>query len=303
MQSRALEGFWRLADPKISLASFAGIAMAALFVSASGEVAWGWLALTIAGVFAIEVGKNASGELVDFESGTDSAVLPVDRSPFSGGKRVLVDGLLTKAQCRAIAGSFFALGIITGLAIAVLREPGVVYLGLAGVALAWFYHGSPIRLSYKGLGELAVALAYGPLVVCGTYLVQTGGFSTTVFAASITLGLLVAAFLLANEFPDYNADKSVGKKNLVVQLGRPRAAALFMVVSLVAYLLLGLDAVLADDSVGVLWGCIGIIPSAFAGLRLRSSFHETRLVIPAQAAALGAFVMMALGAGAGRLWS
>ena len=113
-QNNLRAGVWRLADPKISLASFAGMAMAAMFAAADGALAPGWLALTVLGVFCIEVGKNASGEVVDFDSGTDQAVAREDRSPFSGGKRVLVDGLLTRQQCWTIAAVFFATGIVIG---------------------------------------------------------------------------------------------------------------------------------------------------------------------------------------------
>ena len=91
-------GFWRLADPKISLASFAGMFLGACAAAGDRALSWGWLLLTVFGIFAIEIAKNASGEIVDFDSGTDQAVLPDDRCPFSGGKRVLVDRLLTRGQ-------------------------------------------------------------------------------------------------------------------------------------------------------------------------------------------------------------
>ena len=95
MNSPFWRGFWRLADPKISLASFAGMFLAACMAAADLGLAWGWLLLTVLGVFCVEVAKNASGELVDYDSGTDLAVADADRSPFSGGKRVMVDGLLS----------------------------------------------------------------------------------------------------------------------------------------------------------------------------------------------------------------
>ena len=91
-------GFWRLADPKISLASFAGLFLGACVAAREGGLSWGWLWPSVFGIFCIEVAKNASGEIVDFESGTDRAVLPEDRSPFSGGKRVLVDGFSPAAK-------------------------------------------------------------------------------------------------------------------------------------------------------------------------------------------------------------
>ena len=67
-------------------------------------------------------------------------------------------------------------------------------------------------------------VAYGPLIACGTYLVQTGAWNGAVFGASLPLGLLIGAFLSINEFPDYEADLRHGKLTLVARLGRPRAS-------------------------------------------------------------------------------
>jgi 1,4-dihydroxy-2-naphthoate octaprenyltransferase len=301
--SHVLEGFWRLADPKISLASFAGMAMAALFSVADAGLDTGWLVVTVLGVFCIEIGKNASGEVVDFDSGTDQAVAAEDRSPFSGGKRVLVDGLLTRGQCRAIAGIFFAMGIALGLLIVAFRDSRVLSFGLIGVALAWYYHGGAIRLAYRGLGELAVAVAYGPLVVCGTYLVQTGQISAPLLYASVTFGLLVAAFLWINEFPDYTADKAAGKRNLVVRLGRDASVTVYITIVAAAYLLLVLAAIYLEDARGMLWGLAGSIPAIFAIIRLQAASGETCRIIPAQAASLASFMVMALGSAAGYMWA
>lgn len=297
------EGVCRLADPKISLASFAGMAMAALFAMADTGISTGWFALTVLGVFCIEVGKNASGEVVDYDSGTDQAVALEDRSPFSGGKRVLVDGLLTRDQCRAIAGIFYASGIAIGLLLVLLRDVRVLPFGLLGVALAWCYHGGSVRLAYRGLGELAVAVAYGPLVVCGTYLVQTGQFSVPLIYASIALGLLVAAFLWINEFPDYSADKSAGKRNLVVRLGREASVAVYVAIVAAAYMLLVLVAMSFEGARGMLLGFVGAVPATFAIVRLRAAVGETSRIIPAQAASLASFVTLALGSAAGYLWA
>src|SRR5688572_31737204 len=131
-------GIWRLADPKITLASAASLFLGAAAAAAHGTVAWGWLGLTVLGIFFIEVAKNASGEVFDFDSGTDLAVADEDRSPFSGGKRVLVDGLLSRRQTWAISAAAYAAGIAAGLAIVWWREPRALWLGLAGVTCAWF---------------------------------------------------------------------------------------------------------------------------------------------------------------------
>jgi 1,4-dihydroxy-2-naphthoate octaprenyltransferase len=134
------KGFWMLADPRISLASISSVFLGACLAAREQPIHFGWLLVTLIGVFAVEVAKNASGELVDFDSGTDLAVAPEDRSPFSGGKRVLVDGVLTRVQTRAIAGISYAAAITAGIGIVAFREPSVLFLGLFGVACAFFYH-------------------------------------------------------------------------------------------------------------------------------------------------------------------
>lgn len=292
------QGLWRLADPKISLASFASMGLGLAAAAADGPVAWGWFALTVVGIFAIEVAKNASGEVVDFESGVDLAVLPEDRSPFSGGKRVIVDKLLTRRETTAIAAVCYLAGILAGLAIVVWREPGILWIGVLGVALAYFYHGAPFRLAYRGLGEVAVAVAYGPLVFAGTYLVQRGALAPGILWLSVPLALMIGGFLWANEFPDYRADKAAGKRTLVVRLGRPLASRMFMGLMLVACLLIVLLPVFVVPR-GALIGAIAVVPAATAARLLRDAPEETARIIPAQARTLLAFVLYALGAGVG----
>jgi 1,4-dihydroxy-2-naphthoate octaprenyltransferase len=292
-------GFWRLADPKISLASFAGMYLGACMAAKLQSLEWSWLALTVLGVFLVEVAKNASGEVVDFDSGTDLAVGELDRTPFSGGKRVLVDGLLTRRQTSAIAAVCYGFAIVIGLALVLWRDVNVLFFGVAGMALAWFYHSGPLKLSYRGLGELAVAMAYGPLVVCGTYLVQTGTVDLVVLQIAIALGMLVAAFLWINQVPDYSADKASGKRNLVVKLGRQKAMAAYVVLIVVAYSWLIFTSQYYDNAQALLWGLAGLPLALFSAWRLLDSDAITRELIPAQAASLASFVLMAAAAGTG----
>ena len=147
-------GIWRLADPKISLRlASPRCSSAPARPRARDRLPRRWLAVTVVGIFAIEVAKNASGEVFDFDFGTDLAVAPEDRSPFSGGKRVLVDGLLTRRETATVAAVCYAAGAACGLAIVFLREPGVLWLGVAGMACAYFYQAPPLFLSYRGLGK------------------------------------------------------------------------------------------------------------------------------------------------------
>jgi 1,4-dihydroxy-2-naphthoate polyprenyltransferase len=296
-----LRGFWALADPKISLASMATMFLGASAASAVAPLHWGWLAATVIGIYAIEVAKNASGDIFDFDSGTDLAVSAAERSPFSGGKRVLVDRLLSRVQTKTIAGVGYIVATVIGLSIVTLREPSVFWLGLLGMACAYFYHAPPLKLSYRGLGELSVAACYGPLLCAGTFLVQNGSISLEVVLLSLPLGLLIAGFLLINEVPDYHADQTAGKRTLVVRIGRVNASRLFALVMAAALLFLIILPFLVTIPRSVWIGLVAAPSAIFAARRLLADPGDTESVVPAQAASLLTFVLYALGTGIGIL--
>lgn len=293
------QGFFRLADPKITLASVSSLVLAAgLALHQNRALAWGWFALAVFGIFWLEVAKNASGEIFDWDSGDDQRVAPEDRSPFSGGKRVLVDRLMTRNEVWFVAALGYGLGVVSGLVIAVLHEPRVLGLGLVGVGLAFGYHAPPLRLSYRGMGELAVGLAYGPLICSGGFLVLAGSLPRSVVFSSLPLGLAIAAFLWINEFPDRRADEASGKRTLVVRLGPRRASRVFAALVVTAFL--GLTVLpLAGSPPGVLAGLLGFPAAWSAARRLWIAHQDTAGIIPAQALTLAAFVLMALGSGVG----
>ena len=293
-------GFWRLADPKISLASMSSIFVGACAAAALGPLHIGWLVLTVFGIFSIEVAKNASGEIFDFESGTDQAVAPEDRSPFSGGKRVLVDHLLTRRQTLCLAAGGYALGIVAGLVVVLFRESSVLWWGLAGVGAAYMYHAPPLKLAYRGLGEIAVAISYGPLICGGTYLVQRGAVTPQVLALSLPLGLLIGAFLWINEFPDYLADRAANKRTLVVRMGRYQASRVFAGLLATAMLMLLLLPLFGLPR-SIWLAALALPPSVIAALRLWKEPDKTDFMVPAQAMTLLAFVLFAFGGGVGVL--
>jgi len=296
------EGFWRLADPKISLASMSSIFLGACAAASAGRINYFWLFLTIIGIFAVEVAKNASGEIFDFDSRDDQAVAEKDRSPFSGGKRVLVDGFLTRRQAIAIALVSYFVGIVVGLLIVLFRESVILWYGIVGIGLAYFYHASPLKLSYRGLGEIAVAIAYGPLICVGTYLVQRSEITLQVVVVALMQGLLIANFLLINEFPDYEADKHAGKRTLVVKFGRHAATRLFTWTFGITLLLL-LFLPLIGFSLWLWLGCMALPAAYNATTRLLHDHEHVPNIIPAQANTLLTFLLFAFGAGIGFLIS
>ncbi|MDX1405800.1 MAG: prenyltransferase [Woeseiaceae bacterium] len=294
------EGLWRLADPKISLTSVASMYLGVAVAAIEGPLSWGWLAITGAAFFCMEVAKNAWGDVYDYDSGTDLAVAPEDRTAFSGGKRVMVDNLLTRRQTWGIAIGFGAAGVVLGAVIVLFREPAAIWIGIAGLVLGWSYHGPPLQFAYRGLGELDVVICYGPLIALATYLVQTHRLSADVLWLSLPLGLYIAAFLWVNEFPDYFADLRCGKKNLVARLGRQRASRVLPLIYLAAIVL-----TLCLPAVGlpslVVLGLLALPAATYASVvvwRRPETFHRHD---PAQPAALIAFLLYSVGAGSGVL--
>ncbi|MGK7295077.1 MAG: prenyltransferase [Candidatus Wenzhouxiangella sp. M2_3B_020] len=292
MNMRIARGIWRLADPKISLTSVAGITVGATLAHHDVGIAWNWLGVTLLAYFCIEVAKNAWGEVFDYDSGVDQAVAREDRTSFSGGKRVLVENLLTRRQTWLMAAGFSAAGIALGCLIVFWREPLALWIGVAGFLLGWSYHGPPLQLAYRGLGELDVVICYGPLIVLSTYLIQTHQLSWLSFWLSLPLGFLIAAFLLVNEFPDYEADRRHGKRNLVARLGPDHARWLVPgvygmgLVSIVLLPVTGLP--------GTVWlGALAALPAAWVSVLVlkqpRSFYRHT----PAQPLALVSFLLYA----------
>jgi len=266
-----------------------------------GHFAWTWLLVTALALFCIEVAKNGWGDIFDYDSGTDLAVRPEDRTNFSGGKRVLVDHLLTRQQTWIITVCFAAMGVLLGAVIVFLKAPVAFALGVVGLVLGWSYHGPPLQLAYRGLGELDVMLCYGPLICLGTYAVQTNALSTDVVWLSLPLGIFIAAFLWVNEFPDYSADKSCGKNNLVVTLGRDRAGRLLPAIYLVGFTLLWLIPFVSTLPRGIWLGFIAAPLAVVACRWVWRNPHTFYRDKPAQGMALLCFVFYSLGAGAGVL--
>lgn len=293
-----MSGFWRLADPKITLASMASIFLGACLAAAHGEINVAWLGVTIFAFFTIEVAKNASGDIYDYE--TDKAVARDDRTDFSGGKRVLVDGLLSRSQTWAIAISFYGLGIGAGIAIVAFREPLAIWPGIVGLVLAWSYNGPPGRFAYRGLGELDVAICYGPLICISTYLIQLGEVNSSVVLASIPLGILIAAFLWINEFPDFEADRKVQKRNLIVRLGRHHASRLLPVVQGSAFLMVALLPVFGLPR-SVWLGGVALVPAVWVAVRTWRDPERCYRRAPVSAGALLSFLLLSLGMGIGVL--
>ena len=199
--------------------------------------------LCFLGAVFIHLGANMANDAWDFRSGNDANVHHLN--PFAGGSRVLIRGVLNPRTHLTVALTFLGLGSLIGILLVTQVGWPLLWIGIFGVAVAYSYVGPPLRLAHRGLGEIAVALEFGPVTVLGTYYVLARTFDPAAIVLSISLGLLVAGILWINEVPDIPADSAVGKRTLVVRLGVPRATTVFGGIIGAAYLVLVLGVVLA----------------------------------------------------------
>lgn len=226
--------------------------------SRTGDLDFLRLALTLGGVLCVHLGANLANDYFDEITGCDR--INREPTPFSGGSRVIQEGLIPSRTILAVSIMFLVAGLLQGLILNSM-VPGnmVLFLGLAGITLGVLYTAVPVKLSYRGVGELAVFAAFGPLAVAGSYLCQAGRLDTHVIAVSAPAGLLVLAILLANEVLDIAWDESAGKRTLVVALGERKGYSLFLLVYACAYawIILGIATGLYPA-----WAALALIPAA-----------------------------------------
>ena len=200
-----------------------------------GEFHLGLFLLTALGMMAVQGGANMINDYFDHLTGNDDR--NTEFSMFSGGSRVIQEGLVKPKAERNAALLAFGVGAGIGLYLAYLRGWEIIAIGVAGIFLAYFYTAPLICIVATGLGELAIALGFGVLPVLGAYFVQTQTFSWEAFWLSLPVASLVAAILYINEFPDLKSDQEAQKYTLVVRLGKKNALWGYLFLMLFPYLL------------------------------------------------------------------
>ncbi|HNW44137.1 MAG TPA: 1,4-dihydroxy-2-naphthoate octaprenyltransferase [Elusimicrobiales bacterium] len=201
-----------------------GSAAAARF----GRFSWADLALTLPAALLVHSGANLANTYFDYSNGVDKAQTADDRG--------LVDHLVSPALALRLAAGLLAAGAGIGLFLAAKNHiPALLWLGAAGIALAWFYTARP-GYKYRALGDIGIFLAFGPLIGTGTALIQTGSFVPEALWASIPVGLLVTAILHANNMRDLDPDSAANFRTLAGALGLQASEKLYYALIFMPYL-------------------------------------------------------------------
>lgn len=189
--------------------------------------------LALAATVLVHAGANVLNDVCDDLSGGDRAN-PDRIHPYTGGSRIIQNRVMTARGLMRWSLVLFAAAGVLGAALAVIKGPAVLLFGGAGIALGVFYSAPLTRLSAIGLGEGAVALAFGVLPVTGAAWLQGGAMSVDLLLVSLAVAMWTGAILIIAEVPDMPADTAVGRRTLVVRLGRRGAQLLYFGVHIAA---------------------------------------------------------------------
>jgi 1,4-dihydroxy-2-naphthoate octaprenyltransferase len=192
--------------------------------------------LTLLAGVAIHAGTNLANDY--FDQPTDD--VNENFSPFNGGSRMIQNNVLAPRQILISSMTCYLVGIVTALFI-IINTGGIMLLFFLVIAvlLGLFYTALPVQLSYRGLGEIAVFVGFGPLGVLSAYFIQLGYINWGLcLLASIPIAFLIAMVLFLNEFQDKEADQEAGKNTLVVVIGKDNGIKIYLVGMIIAYILL-----------------------------------------------------------------
>lgn len=201
----------------------------------SGHVNWFHFFLVLIGALSAHISVNTFNEYFDFKSGLDAKTT---RTPFSGGSGMLPENPEMGKAALIMAWVFMAItgaiGIYFGLRIGL----GILPLGVLGLLIIYFYTEWITR--YPLLCLIAPGFGFGLLMVMGTNFVLTGQYSWTAFIASLVPFFLVSNLLLLNQFPDMEADQSIGRKHYPIQIGKQKSSLIYISFLLLPFVAIGL---------------------------------------------------------------
>jgi 1,4-dihydroxy-2-naphthoate octaprenyltransferase len=235
MSVKRLEIWWKVFRFHYTSASF----MPGIL---GGMIAWntdekflpGYFLLVMLGLLLNHLALNMTDDYYDFRHLVDIFATE-GKNPYTGGSGLLSSGLIKPKRMRDVFITFYIIAIGIGVLLGIQRGAFILLLLVFGFFCAFFYTAPPIRFGYRGVGELAQLLCFGPAIGIGAYYVQAQRVSWEAFWGTLPFGIMLFSMITINEIPDYFEDRKGGKLNLVARYGRETGVLLFILSLLSAY--------------------------------------------------------------------
>ena len=197
-----------------------------------GDVFDGWmLALVAVALVLAHTGSNLVNDFWDYRHGIDTPDSP--RATY--GPHPFTAERLDLREFALVTGLVLALAAAIGVYLTVAAGLGVLIFALGGAFVLLFYSGGPLPLKYFGLGEIAVFVVWGPLMIGGAYYVMAGELPLWVVLASVPYGLGVTTVLFGKHLDKLEFDKSKGIRTMPIVLGESLARRVTIALSVLMY--------------------------------------------------------------------
>lgn len=192
---------------------------------------WLYILLIMIGAVSAHITVNAFNEYFDFKSGLDTKT---QKTPFSGGSGTLQANPALERNTLILCLAALGITAAVGVFFTIRQGWQLLPLGLLGLLILvtytlWWVKNPVLCLIAPGLG-------FGVLMVMGTHFALTGTYTWTAFIASLVPAFLVSDLLLLNQFPDVEADRTVGRKHYPITIGRGASAVIYAAFLILAYI-------------------------------------------------------------------
>jgi 1,4-dihydroxy-2-naphthoate octaprenyltransferase len=235
--------------------------------------------LTFAGVMALHASVDLLNDYWDFKRGIDTKTT---RTKMSGGTGVLPEGLLKPSTVYRAGVLFLIIGSLIGSYFVITN--GILIAIILGFAILSIYFYST-KIVDSGLGEFFVAVK-GSMIVIGTFFIQSGEINIESILAGIVIGTLSSLVLFIASFPDHDADKSKGRKTLVIVVGKEKASRLFWAFPLISYTAIVIGVALSLFPVLSLISLLSFPLIIKSGLGLQKNYNSITELVPFMSASL-----------------
>jgi len=191
-------------------------------VMASEQIAYIDFFLVLVGALFAHISVNTFNEYHDFRSGLDAKTT---KTPFSGGSGALIENPQATEAVFYVAIISLISTIIIGIYFTFRLGVLIFPLGAIGILIIITYTKWLNRSPFLCL--VAPGIGFGPLMVIGTHVILTGGYSMQVIWISLVPFLMASNLLLLNQYPDIVADKSIGRRHFPIVYGVNKSTLLY----------------------------------------------------------------------------
>ncbi len=229
--------------------------------------------LTFFGVLALHASVDLLNDYWDFKRGIDNKTV---KTKMSGGSGVLPEGLLDPKQVYRVGIIFLIIGALIGTYF-VITDGLIIGIILAFAILSIYFYST--KIVNWGLAEVFVTIK-GTLIVIGTCYIQTSQINESMVLGGIVVGVLSSFVLFITSFPDYNADKTKGRKTLIISLGLKKSTTVFWLFPIVVYTITTVSIILNIFPVICLIIFLTVPLLIKSGKKLKTSYNKLSDLIP-----------------------